>query len=482
MSIASRPFLWRSPVIIDNKKTSLNMSSPTSAPKTSTPRKINNLKLRASCDSCAASKVKCSKEHPICARCSVINSTCIYGVSRKHGKPGRTRKRNADGTPFVKAAKQRLSPGSSEFSLFSLQPEPTLQQTDLEIASNWASDWSPTPSLSATPGFEFETVPELSYASDVHSDTTHIDNTVLPTQPARPGPGSTIELNRLFRDPFTEEQTAQSDHSSWQALREYIGGNDINPMDYYSTGPKNAEHLRSVSSVSIPYSPISQATGTNDAMAPYFNSSMDNFHCCYTSAYSILDTLRHVRHTHPAFTKGPFEAVLLTSQSAIRNVLELLNCPCSSDPHLAMLYSSITSKILTWYQTAAGVHPPVQSSTLVSASFCWSNSQSLRSSQPAFPTPSVPSIIKGESFDPYVQQSQHQHYDFEDLEQQNYRRQVILLELQGCEQLVRALANWGGNSAACEQAEHLYNILGRWLKTELHKTVKGIESRNSQSG
>ncbi|CAN9345614.1 unnamed protein product [Alternaria alternata] len=325
------------------------MSSPTSAPKTSTPRKINNLKLRASCDSCAASKVKCSKEHPICARCSVINSTCIYGVSRKHGKPGRTRKRNADGTPFVKAAKQRLSPGSSEFSLFSLQPEPTLQQTDLEIASNWASDWSPTPSLSATPGFEFETVPESSYASDVHSDTTHIDNTVLPTQPARPGPGSTIELNRLFRDPFTEEQTAQSDPSSWQALREYIGGNDINPMDYYSTGPKNAEHLRSVSS-------------------------------------------------------------------------------------------------------------------------------------PAFPTPSVPSIIKGESFDPYVQQSQHQHYDFEDLEQQNYRRQVILLELQGCEQLVRALANWGGNSAACEQAEHLYNILGRWLKIELHKTVKGIESRNSESG
>ena len=112
-------------------------------------------------------------------------------------------------------------------------------------------------------------------------------------------------------------------------------------MDYYSTGPKNAEHLRSVSSVSIPYSPISQATGTNDAMAPYFNSSMDNFHCCYTSAYSILDTLRHVRHTHPAFTKGPFEAVLLTSQSAIRNVLELLNCPCSSDPHLAMLYSDL---------------------------------------------------------------------------------------------------------------------------------------------
>ncbi|CAN9401820.1 unnamed protein product [Alternaria alternata] len=53
----------------------------------------------ASCDSCAASKVKCSKEYPICARCSVINSTCIYDVPSKRGKPGRTRKRNADERP-----------------------------------------------------------------------------------------------------------------------------------------------------------------------------------------------------------------------------------------------------------------------------------------------------------------------------------------------------------------------------------------------
>ncbi|KAG9188537.1 hypothetical protein G6011_02460 [Alternaria panax] len=390
------------------------MSSPTSAPKSSIPRKINNLKLRASCDSCAASKVKCSKEHPTCGLCSSVSSPCIHGISRKHGKPGRTRKRNPDRSPFVKAAKQRPFSGSSELPTFSLQPEPTLQQTDLEIASNWASDWLPTPSLSVSPCLDLETEPESSYISDVRSYTTYKGDAIIPTQTALPEPRSNVESSHLSRDPSTAVQTTQSGSHDWQ---DYTGSNDVNPIDYHPTNPKTVEHLHSVSSIPIPYSPMSQTTGTFDAMVPYFNSSMENSHCCYISAYSTLDALRHVRHTHLAFTKGPFDALILTAQSATRDVLQLLNCPCSSDPHLAMLYSSITSKILTWYQTAASVNSSIQSSTLAPASMCWSGCQPLCSSQPAIPPPSVPSIGNDENFDAYMQPAQHRHYDFEDLEQ-----------------------------------------------------------------
>lgn len=307
-----------------------------------------------------------------------------------------------------------------------------------------------------------------------------MDNAVLPTKSAQPEPRSTIESNHLLRNPFAEGQIVQSESPNWQALEEYVGGNDVNPVDYYPTGPETTEHLRSVSSIPVPYSPMSQATRMHDAMPPHLNSSMYNSHCCYTSAYSILDSLRHVRHIHPASTKGSYNAVLLTAQSAIRDVSQLLKCPCSSDPHLAMLYSSITSKILTWYQTAAGVNPASQSSTSVSASLPWSGCQSLCSARPDFPPLSVPRTGEGENFNLYMQPSQHQHFDFEDLEQQRYKRRAILHELRGLGQLVQALANWRGKSPACEQAECLYDVLGGWLKSEIYKTVKSIESRDSQ--
>jgi serine/threonine protein kinase len=56
--------------------------APVSVPKSTT----NEEKLpqrRTFCDACADSKVRCSKDHPTCARCSANGLPCIYGVSRK---------------------------------------------------------------------------------------------------------------------------------------------------------------------------------------------------------------------------------------------------------------------------------------------------------------------------------------------------------------------------------------------------------------
>ncbi|KAH7360645.1 hypothetical protein BKA65DRAFT_577541 [Rhexocercosporidium sp. MPI-PUGE-AT-0058] len=43
-------------------------------------------RLRDSCDSCAASKVKCTKEQPICARCEDRGFMCQYSPTRRIGK------------------------------------------------------------------------------------------------------------------------------------------------------------------------------------------------------------------------------------------------------------------------------------------------------------------------------------------------------------------------------------------------------------
>lgn len=44
-------------------------------------------KLRSSCDGCSSSKVRCEKQHPSCFRCQELGQVCIYGKSRRRGKP-----------------------------------------------------------------------------------------------------------------------------------------------------------------------------------------------------------------------------------------------------------------------------------------------------------------------------------------------------------------------------------------------------------
>ncbi|KAF2799616.1 hypothetical protein K505DRAFT_230643, partial [Melanomma pulvis-pyrius CBS 109.77] len=40
-------------------------------------------KLRASCDACNESKVRCSQTKPKCSRCEKQGGICVYGLSRR---------------------------------------------------------------------------------------------------------------------------------------------------------------------------------------------------------------------------------------------------------------------------------------------------------------------------------------------------------------------------------------------------------------
>ncbi|KAJ4366409.1 hypothetical protein N0V83_008045 [Neocucurbitaria cava] len=466
-------------MVLDSPTSTPIMSSPTSAPKSSSSDKQKKLKLRASCDACAASKVKCSKEHPICARCSVNGSQCVYGVSRKHGKPGRTRKRNPDGTPFIKASKQRPSPDGSEFGKFRIRPEPIPEPLqDLETASNWSSNWSSTPSLPGTPGFEFEMTPEPFYMNS--SDLTFMDDIFLPTSQLEPEPMQSIEAELTFRDPFAKRPSVQLNLPDLQALKDFIGGDMVNPMDYTLQNNVAMDPFHPFPS-STPHSPKSNTLDLDNYNPMRVSISMPTSHCCYTLAYSTLESLRVIGsdnpQNYPIVELKSLDSVLSICTLAVESVLQLLSCPCSSDPHLAMLYSSITSKILTWYQIAAGVNVTASSGASVSASLSSSNS-SIYSSSPSssgFSTPlSTPMLDSDMTFNVQIQPLPIGLYEFDEMEQERLRRQVVLHELQKSGQLVDALANWRGDGQS-EQAEFLYDVLGAWLKSELYKTVREVE-------
>lgn len=73
----------------DSKLPRINLSNP--IPPTMSGRNNNNsqgsIKLRDSCELCAAAKVKCNKDKPACSRCWNRGLRCEYGASRRNGRP-----------------------------------------------------------------------------------------------------------------------------------------------------------------------------------------------------------------------------------------------------------------------------------------------------------------------------------------------------------------------------------------------------------
>lgn len=475
MSFPTQIAEWQPSIVNSTPKIPKHtLTSPTSAPKPSS-NKDRRPKLRASCDSCAASKVKCSKERPICTRCSANGMQCIYGVSRKHGKPGRTRKRNPDGTSFIRASKQRPSPDGSEFGKFRIRAEPGLQPVPLgdfsETRSTWSSNWSSTPSAPDTPDFEIGMTPEPLYIDT--SDLAFLDDILLPTAQLEPQPMQAIEPELAFRDPFAKRQSVQLDLPNIPGLGHLVGGDTVNSLDYMAQEASPEQYFED------PNTPTPKDT-KGDRMDSYnhirVSVSMPASHCCYTLAYSTLESLSvigsDVTNAYSAMECKSLDNVLSITRLAVRSVQELLNCPCSSDPHLAMLYSSITSKLLTWYRIAAGANnktspigPRSINSTPVSAM-----SASSDFSSPLSPRTSEHQMGYNMGYQPH-------HYDayhYDAAEQQRLRKQIVLCELRSCGQLVDALASWRGDGAS-EQGKFLYDVLGTWLKSELYKTVREVE-------
>ncbi|KAK3317008.1 hypothetical protein B0H66DRAFT_562623 [Apodospora peruviana] len=86
------------------------MTMPTS-PSTDERREPRTAKLRSSCDGCLTAKVKCDRIHPDCSRCTMLKLDCVYGLSRKAGKPARRKRPHHDSDPTTSL--KRICPASS---------------------------------------------------------------------------------------------------------------------------------------------------------------------------------------------------------------------------------------------------------------------------------------------------------------------------------------------------------------------------------
>ena len=395
-------------------------------------------KLRSSCDRCGAAKLRCDRSQPECTRCLSVGIACVYGVSRKAGKPPRKRDRqndnNGHGSTGSSVCDNIISSSGSVSSLMDGYPN------NLMTSVHVADAFRDTPiDLS---------LPELNvlFGFDDHLSTSQ--------------PVSTLGSPELEHYTFPAEQTKNN------ASRTHVDENI-----YFH----------------------------NEYLLPI--SSKD--HNCSKEAYDILGGLSLLNPNHastpPSATDStsstvnslPLDHILRLNRESSEQLGCLLACPCARYPHLALLYASIISRIMIWYEQAAGgfqrdswspktavAEPPgschLSPSGYVSGLSSWSGS--------AVNTGGVSTPLTEDTAIAVTSARMSMgSFDIDDKQVQSAMRiQLLIGEIRRTSHLIQLFASRGASDLdehGFDGVEGLYQSLSSWLRMEHARITDLIQSQ-----
>jgi hypothetical protein len=207
-------------------------------------------------------------------------------------------------------------------------------------------------------------------------------------------------------------------------------------------------------------------------------------HSCPRGSYELFRDLicpgpfLHAPEKDSETVAAQLDQVLHFNRAAIERLARLLKCPCAKSGHRVMVHASIVSRILIWYQQAAGwtggPSGEVKPSTVTASS-----------SDSASPTLSPPTTDAETTISPMLVQStgfavtqvsiSMGSFDIDNQDLQSaIRAQLVLSELKKMATLIdRFVSQDCGDSGV----ENLYTHLGVWLRGEYLKTVGTLRAR-----
>ena len=277
-------------------------------------------RLKDSCNSCAASKVKCSKNKPVCTGCEDRGISCQYVPSQRSGRRSTP---PSIGTPSLPTT-ITPPPEPSHFNALkarsgTVTPSSLALETDLDFQ---AVDNSGFKDFRIS-GFDSEFLPQWGNGilSTPNTDGSVFDSTVLsplattcahtPVSNAGFGMDS---INHLFESVSKSAFPVSFDHA------QYFRGNfskDFNPP------PERPHSCLSLALDILPILYIPPPTCTLVSVSPCI---------------------------HESFT---IDYIISTNKKIIESISLMLDCPCSLDGQLALILALITFQILAWYDAAA---------------------------------------------------------------------------------------------------------------------------------
>jgi hypothetical protein len=358
-------------------------------------------KLRSSCDGCGTAKVRCDRGRPKCSRCETLSLTCVYGPSRKIGKPPRKRPRSA---------------------------------RDVSIEKRICTTWNAAAHSRDNTAMSFG---EPQSASEPARDNfSNLATDILPFS-------SGSEQNQLTADfyPFLPlEEWPQL--GEWHQFDSFGAGPDL---------PSASPLLESVSTVS---------------------KSSDESHSCPRESYEIFRDLicpapsLHAPESNSVTVSAQLDQVLQFNRNAIDRLTQVLRCPCATSGHRAMVHASIVSRILIWYQQAAGwpsSRPPPSSIMTAGTS-----------------TTSPSSLVQATGFSVEHVPVSIGTFSIEDQNVQAvFRNQLVLSELKKTAKLIDMFTSQDSGASSSSGVAGLYSHLGTWLRSEYSRTVRILKSELS---
>ncbi|KAF4990519.1 hypothetical protein FGRMN_8419 [Fusarium graminum] len=281
------------------------MSDPSLVQDLVTNPSTRPVRLRLACDACTTAKVRCSRTHP-CERCeeNEQGNECCYSASKRHGKRVRHRKTGL------------ATPRSSNTASVAKSDVP------LQFENHDHAPGDPASEIGNT----FEMLDGWAF----HNMDMTLD--------------------------FDDMETI-----SWWKSLEFVS--DTSPSQ--SSSMASRELSLSPRQITAIKSTISRSTKayTTDMQGP------KHFHDCEIMALDVLRSL----HFHPdadqttkmgeyqqgssqfqasskqGFSTPGIDTVLSANKAALANIIPLLECSCARNPHMAILYSAILSKVIFRY-------------------------------------------------------------------------------------------------------------------------------------
>ncbi|KAI9878039.1 MAG: hypothetical protein M1830_002090 [Pleopsidium flavum] len=301
-------------------------------------------RLKDSCNSCATSKVKCSKDRPSCTRCEDRGSYCYYSPSQRSGR------RSAPSSVGAAPASTTITPQNEPLNFESHNTPPNTTLAGL------ASDNSHFPDFQ-TNDFDGEAPPL--WGAGVIS-TLNLDGTAFDSTMASP------------------LSYATTGNNGFESFDRFLSGSGSNP----SAGFDGVDSLLSNFGGPHPLAPPTPFSLYDSGQNPFFEDNKcttDRPHSCLTLALNILPMLHIPPPTCTLVSVSPSEGnsslfptidyVISTNKAIIDSISIMLTCSCSLDEQLASILSLIAFKIMAWYAAAArdvDGNEPSYNSTLAS--------------------------------------------------------------------------------------------------------------------
>lgn len=294
----------------------------------------SGVKLRDSCDACASSKVKCSKEKPNCYRCSERGLICQYLVTQKTGRKQRRRDTRSENGESAASGQDVVRPLSSE-SHYSPQSDPAVARLDpttaqLDAASGFSIFDSPFSSLEGSTGFDSsleDFISSLPIGPSISPLTPAPTLSTLPTSPEYAPENFGASTSALNNQVDTAFQSNKSSLPSSCTEGLEIGISALTGTFRSAEAFQQPSHAQSTDGLELAMRLMAQLSTQDEA----------------SSFASTLSTA----------PDSQLQAILDKNKKVMETVSSMLQSANSQDGYCLVIICLIISKVLSTYAAAA---------------------------------------------------------------------------------------------------------------------------------